>query len=129
MKVKVGVVGLGFMGSAHARVYSKLKGCELVAVCDSDLEKERLAEAYGCKFCVDFEEFLGENLDAVSVCTPTSMHRDVVIDALEKGKHVLVEKPFADSLRHVKRWLKKRRGWTGCWLWAILRGLIQLLES
>jgi len=43
----------------------------------------------------------------VSVCTPTSMHRNVVIDALEKGKHVLVEKPFADSLNHGEEMVKK----------------------
>ncbi len=50
MKVKVGVVGLGFMGSAHARVYSKLNDCELVAICDSNPEKKHLANAYNCKF-------------------------------------------------------------------------------
>ncbi len=107
MKVKVGVVGLGFMGSAHARVYSKLKDCELVAICDSNPEKKQIAKAYNCKFFEDSEEFLGENLDAVSVCTPTSLHRDVVIDALENGKHVLVEKPFADSLRNGEEIVKK----------------------
>jgi len=107
MKVKVGVVGLGFMGSAHARVYSKLKECELVGICDSNSDKKHLAKAYNCKFFEDSEEFLGENLDAVSVCTPTSMHRDVVIAALEKGKHVLVEKPFADSLNHGEEMVKK----------------------
>jgi UDP-N-acetylglucosamine 3-dehydrogenase len=107
MKVKVGVIGLGFMGSAHARVYSKLKGCELVGICDSNSEKKHLAEAYNCKFFENSEDFLKEDLDAVSVCTPTSMHRDVVVDALEKGKHVLVEKPFADSLSHGDEMTKK----------------------
>jgi UDP-N-acetylglucosamine 3-dehydrogenase len=107
MKVKVGVVGLGFMGSAHARVYSKLKECELVGICDSNPEKKQLAKAYNCRFCEDIEEFLGENLDAVSVCTPTSMHRDAVIEALENGKHVLVEKPFADTIRSGEEMTKK----------------------
>ena len=107
MKIKVGVIGLGFMGSAHARVYKKLKDCELVAICDNDPEKKHLSTAYNCKFCVDSEEFLEENLDAISVCTPTSLHRDVVVAALEKGKHVLVEKPFADSLRNGKEMAKK----------------------
>jgi len=107
MKVKVGVIGLGFMGSAHARVYNKLKDCELVGICDSNSDKKQLAKAYNCKFFEDSEDFLGENLDAVSVCTPTSMHRDVVIDALEKGKHVLVEKPFADTLRNGEEMVKK----------------------
>ena len=107
MKVKIGVVGLGFMGSAHARVYKKLKDCELVAIYDSNPEKKKLAADYDCKFCVDFNEFLGENLDAVSVCTPTSLHRDVVMAALEKGKNVLVEKPFADSMRNGEEMEKK----------------------
>ena len=107
MKVKVGVVGLGFMGSAHARVYSNLKDCELVGICDSNLDKKHLAKAYNCKFFENSEEFLEENLDAVSVCTPTSMHKDVVIDALEKGKHVLVEKPFSDSLRNGEEMVRK----------------------
>ena len=107
MKVKVGVVGLGFMGSAHARVYSKLKDCELVGICDSNSDKKHLAETYNCKFCEDSEEFLREDLDAISVCTPTSQHRDVVVNALENGKHVLVEKPFADSVENGKIMVKK----------------------
>ena len=107
MKVKVGVIGLGFMGSAHARVYNKLKDCELVAICDNDSSKRQLAKAYNCKFCEDSEEFFGEKLDAVSVCTPTSIHKDVVIDALEHGKHVLVEKPFATSFRSGEAMAKK----------------------
>jgi UDP-N-acetylglucosamine 3-dehydrogenase len=107
MKTKVGVIGLGFMGSAHARVYKKMKNCELVAICDSDPEKKHLAKLYNCKFYMNSEELLTDNLDAVSVCTPTSLHRNIVIDALEKGKHVLVEKPFADSLRKGKEMTKK----------------------
>ena len=107
MKVKVGVIGLGFMGSAHARVYNKLKECELVGICDSNSDKKHLAKKYNCKFFEDSEDFLSENLDAVSVCTPTSMHRDVVIDALEKDKHVLVEKPIADNLRNGEDMAKK----------------------
>ena len=58
MTVKVGVVGLGFMGSAHARVYKKLNNCELIAICDSDPAKKQLADSYGCKFCGDLNQFL-----------------------------------------------------------------------
>jgi len=107
MKIKVGVIGLGFMGSAHARVYKKLNDCELVSICDSDPTKKQLADVYGCKFCVDLEQFLRLDLDAISVCTPTSMHRDVVMAALKHGKHVLVEKPFADSLCKGEEMVKK----------------------
>ena len=107
MKVKVGVVGLGFMGSAHARVYKKLDNCELVAICDSDPTKKQLADSYGCNFCSDLTQFLEQDLDAVSVCTPTSMHHDVVSSVLDNGKHVLVEKPFADSLARGESLVKK----------------------
>jgi UDP-N-acetylglucosamine 3-dehydrogenase len=107
MKVKVGVIGLGFMGSAHARVYAKMKDCDLVGICDTNLDKRHVAKIYNCRFFEDSEEFFGENLDAVSVCTPTSMHRDVVVDALNAGKHVLVEKPFTDSLKSGEEMAKK----------------------
>lgn len=107
MKVKIGVVGLGFMGSAHARVYSRLKECELVGMCDSDSAKRRLAEIYHCKFFNNFRDLLNEKLDAVSICTPTSTHRNMVIEALEKGKHVLVEKPLANNLRDGEEIVKK----------------------
>ena len=107
MTIKVGVIGLGFMGSAHARIYSKLKDCKLVGICDSDKEKKHLAEVYNCKFFTDSEEFLKQDMDAVSVCTPTSLHRDVVIAAIECGKQVLVEKPYSDSFIDGKEMAKK----------------------
>ena len=71
MKIKVGVIGLGFMGSAHARVYNTIEGCELVAICDSNPEKKFLAKAYGCKFFEDSVEFLfkkvREKLDLITL--------------------------------------------------------------
>ncbi|MFC1488067.1 Gfo/Idh/MocA family protein, partial [Thermoproteota archaeon] len=94
-------------GSAHARVYNKLKNCELVAICDNNPEKRHLAKAYNCKFYTDSKKFLKENFDAVSVCTPTSMHKNIVLAALEEKKHVLVEKPFADSWKNGKEMEKK----------------------
>lgn len=105
--IKVGVVGLGFMGSAHARIYNQLDECKLVAICDSNREKKNLAKTYNCKFFDDPKEFFRENLDAVSICTPTSTHKEAVEDALESGKHVLVEKPLADNLRNGKEIVKK----------------------
>ena len=102
MAIKVGVIGLGFMGSAHVRVYSKLKNCKLVAICDKDPSKKELANTYNCNFHQDLEQFFSEKLDAVSICTPTSIHKTVVLEALENGKHVLVEKPFATSFKDGK---------------------------
>ena len=95
------------MGSAHARVYSKLKDCELVGICDTNSDKKPLAKMYNCEFFEDSKEFLKQSLDAVSVCTPTSMHRVTVENALDNGKDVLVEKPFADSLKNGEQMVKK----------------------
>jgi UDP-N-acetylglucosamine 3-dehydrogenase len=105
--LKVGVVGLGFMGSAHARVYSQLDECELVAICDINRSKKQLAKAYNCKFIEDLQGFFDEDLDAISVCTPTSTHKNLVLRALENGKHVLVEKPLADNLGNGEAMVKK----------------------
>ena len=109
LKIKVGVIGLGFMGSAHARIYNNLNNCKLVAVCDSNPEKKQIAKEYNCKYYKDSEKFFSEDLDAVSICTPTSMHKDIAIEALEKGKHVLVEKPFADSVKNGKEMANKAK--------------------
>lgn len=107
VKVKVGIIGLGYMGSAHARVYSKLKECELVGICDIDPRKRHLAETYGCKFFIDSKDLLKEEMDAVSICTPTLTHREIALEALENDKHVLVEKPFTTDVRSGQEILKK----------------------
>jgi UDP-N-acetylglucosamine 3-dehydrogenase len=109
LKIKVGVIGLGFMGSAHARVYNELKDCELVAICDSDPNKKSLAKNYSSKFFTNSEDFFNQNMDAVSICTPTSMHKKIVINALNNNKHVLVEKPFSDNLAHGQEMAKKSK--------------------
>jgi UDP-N-acetylglucosamine 3-dehydrogenase len=95
------------MGSAHARVYAKMKYCDLVGICDTNSNKKHVAKMYNCKFFEDSEKFFGENLDAISICTPTSMHREAVLNALDAGKHVLVEKPFTDSLKNGEEMTKK----------------------
>jgi UDP-N-acetylglucosamine 3-dehydrogenase len=109
MGIKVGVVGLGYMGSAHARVYSQLKGCELVGVCDTDSSKKHLAEKYQCKFFERIEDFLKENLDAVSICTPTTSHKKIALKALNEGKHVLIEKPLATTVEDAEKILEARK--------------------
>lgn len=107
MKLKVGVVGLGFMGFAHARVYKKLEECRLIGVYDIDPEKKRLAKTYHYKFFEDLKSLLKEELDLISICTPTSEHRGVAIEALEKGTHVLVEKPLSTDLKSGREMVEK----------------------
>jgi len=97
-RIRVGVIGAGFIGLHHLEVYSNTPSAELVAVCDID---EKRAREAGDKFRIekvflDYEEMLQlEDLDAVSICLPNSLHPPATISALKAGKHVLCEKPLS----------------------------------
>ena len=94
---KVGVIGTGYWGRKIVDEYSKLDGAELIGVSDLDQKNlEFCAERYGVKSGFgDYKELLDqEGLAAVNVCTPNSSHHEICREALERGKHVLVEKPI-----------------------------------
>ncbi|MGZ7095595.1 MAG: Gfo/Idh/MocA family oxidoreductase [Methanobacterium sp.] len=107
-KVNVGVIGVGAMGYNHARVYSKLENANLMAVSDLLKEKaEEVSKEYNAKGFVDYNDILKmPEIEAISVCVPTTHHFNVVMDAIEHGKHVLVEKPIAFTLREAKTMVK-----------------------
>lgn len=97
-RIKVGVAGVGAMGKNHARVLASLEGAQLTAIYDLDKARaEELASLYGAKAVTSLEE-LEAIVDAVAVAVPTVAHRQVAGYLLERGKHVLVEKPLSDSL-------------------------------
>ena len=101
-KVRAGVCGVGAIGRNHARLYSELESAELAAIFDADSERAReVADEFGGTVVGTMEEFL-ERVDAASVSTPTVTHREIGTALLEAGKHVLVEKPIADSLDDAK---------------------------
>ncbi|NYB51202.1 MAG: Gfo/Idh/MocA family oxidoreductase [Methanobacteriaceae archaeon] len=110
-KVNVGVIGVGAMGHNHVRVYTRLKNANLLAV--SDLMKGTLAEVskkYNTVGFVDYDNILKmPEIDAVSVCVPTTYHHEVVMSAIEQGKHVLVEKPIAFTLKEAKDMVRAAR--------------------
>ncbi len=86
------------MGRNHARVFSLLDGCELVAVYDQDMERaEQVAAEFGGKAVDSLDAFAAE-VDAATVAVPTVAHRNVGCTLMEQGVHVLMEKPIADSL-------------------------------
>jgi predicted dehydrogenase len=98
-RLRVGVVGVGAFGRHHARVYTELPECELVAVADVDPEACRAArERHGC-LAVPDASLLPRDLDAVSVAVPTVSHAEVAAPLLRRGLACLVEKPFAATLR------------------------------
>ena len=87
------------MGQNHVRIYSEMEGVKLAGISDVDLERvEAMATQFNTKPFTDYKEMFAEGLDAVSVVVPTKLHKQVVLDALEAGLHVLVEKPIADSI-------------------------------
>jgi predicted dehydrogenase len=99
LSVKVAVIGVGYLGKHHARIYSSLDGVELVAVADADMDAAKdAAEVYGGRAVSDFREILGE-VDALSIVTPTTTHHDVAMECLRAGKDLLIEKPITTTVK------------------------------
>ncbi len=95
--LKVGVIGAGAMGRNHLRVLNDLAGVELVGVADADtVTAENTARRLRITAYSDYREMLErERPDAVVVAVPTILHREVVLEVIAHGLHVLVEKPIA----------------------------------
>ncbi|MEM3395574.1 MAG: Gfo/Idh/MocA family oxidoreductase [Nitrososphaerota archaeon] len=101
-KVGFAVIGLGWFGEKHVHVLSELPGVELVAVCSrTEARAKEVASKYGAKkWYTNWEKTVRDpEVEAVSVVTHVPEHRDPVILAAEAGKHILVEKPIAGSLK------------------------------
>lgn len=100
-KTRVAAIGVGSLGRHHARNYAELAAeglVELIGVCDIDAETAgRVSSEHGCASLADWHDFL-DKVDAVSIVTPTETHCEIACAFLEKGVHVLVEKPIALTL-------------------------------
>jgi predicted dehydrogenase len=96
-KLRVGVVGVGHIGSNHARLYSQIDCVDFAAVYDVDLARANwIAKKFGATAAKSLGEF-AELIDAASVATPTSTHFAVARPLLERGKHLLIEKPITEN--------------------------------
>jgi len=96
VKLKAGIIGAGGIAQyAHIPCYKKLGDVEISAIADVNVEKlEFVARKYGVpKTFARWEDMLDENIDIVSICSPTAFHYSQAIRAMERGKHVLCEKP------------------------------------
>lgn len=99
--ITAGVLGLGSMGVGwHCAQLDRVEGLELICGCDpSDQRRALAAQEYGIQTHEDYDEMLArQDLDLVVVATPSAMHRDHVIAALEAGKHCVCEKPLCMDL-------------------------------
>ena len=99
-KIKVGVVGTGFIGPAHIEALRRLPNIEVAALCESTIESATVkASKLGIERACAFEELLAmEDIASVHICTPNLLHHPQAKAALSAGKHVVCEKPLAKDL-------------------------------
>jgi len=98
MPVRVGVVGVGYLGTFHAEKYRVLPGARLMGVHDIDVERgQRLAESLGVAFHRRLETLV-DAVEALSIAVPTVHHHAIAHDCLARGRHCLLEKPIAETV-------------------------------
>ena len=107
-KLGVAVIGTGFWGKNHARVYKDLTSTDLIAVCDINPERAtRIASHFGAKAYTNTSKLLrNKRIDAVSICTWSTKLAKEAQKALKMKKHVLVEKPMANNTKQAKKLLE-----------------------
>lgn len=102
-KTKVGVVGVGYLGQIHAKIYHEMDNVELVMLADTHEETiSELAQRYNCGFTTNYLDMI-DKVDAVSIVVPTSLHFDVAQPFLEAGIATLMEKPIAATVDEARK--------------------------
>ena len=123
--VRVGLVGIGFMGMIHYLAYQKVPGVKVVAICERDEVKRKgdwttiqgnfgprggTMDLTGIRQYADYQQVLNDpEIDLVDLCLPTEMHAAWTQQALAAGKHVFVEKPIALTMLEVDATMKMAR--------------------
>ncbi len=105
-KMRAGIIGVGFIGAVHAEQLRRLGNVDVVALTDSVDPQKKADSLYIPKGYEDYRKMIDiENLDCVHVCTPNSTHHEIVMYALDKGVHVVCEKPMAVSVQEAEELL------------------------
>jgi predicted dehydrogenase len=98
----VGVIGVGHLGSLHAKMYAQMQSAKLVGVYDCDEARAvKIADEYGARAFSTLEALLAE-VEAVSIATPTQAHHEAAMNALERGIHCLIEKPITATIEQAR---------------------------
>ena len=107
--IKCGVAGVGYLGKHHARIYKSLEGCDLVGVYEpNDEAATGICEEYQCLRFDSLTE-LADVCDVISVVCPTDKHAEVALPLMEKGCHLLVEKPLCVSVAEAECMLEQAK--------------------
>lgn len=105
--LKAGVIGTGFMGGLHVRVYSELTKIDFAGIFDQQEQaSEAMSKKYGVASFKSMDDLL-KNTDIVSIAVPTSLHHGISLKCLAAGKHILVEKPLAATVDEAVDIIKK----------------------
>lgn len=104
--IRVGVIGVGYLGKFHAEKYARMDGVKLAGVVDTNPERaESIAKRLGTEFFADYRDLIDE-VDAVSVVVPTPLHFSISRDFLENNVNVLIEKPITETLEEANALIK-----------------------
>lgn len=110
MKLKIGIIGVGYIGSVHAALLARDERVRLTAVYDVDRERaEKLARAHDARVAASADEVI-ETCDAVYITAPNTQHVSLALAALDAGKHVFCEKPLATNIRDAESVFAKANG-------------------
>lgn len=105
-KIRCGVVGTGYLGQHHARIYALLDQCEFVGIVEiDDARAAEICQKYNCRRFDSLQD-LAAACDAISIVVPTDRHLDVALPLLEAGCHLLIEKPICTGLEEVEAIVK-----------------------
>ncbi|MBM3527010.1 MAG: Gfo/Idh/MocA family oxidoreductase [Alphaproteobacteria bacterium] len=97
--LRMGVIGAGIMGANHARVLAGLSGTDLVGVVDPDRgQRDLVTRVLGCPAVSDIDALFQFGVEAVTIAAPTHLHHDIALACIQRGIHVLVEKPIASTV-------------------------------
>ena len=103
-KIGIAIIGIGSWGKNYVRIFSKHPQCRVVFVCDPNRDTWHFAKQQvpDVKTTVNFEEVLScDDVDAIVLATPASLHHKQALQSLKKHKHLLIEKPIAFSYQDV----------------------------
>ena len=108
-KIKVAVVGIGYLGEFHAEKYKNNKNADLIALVDTDRQRrEEVSGKLGIKSYGNYKDVV-DKVDAVSIVVPTDMHYEVADYFIKNNKHILIEKPFVSNVAEAEKLEEKAR--------------------